>query len=193
MDENNSVTPRECRGAKEYAKRRLRESDEPMSPKELADEYDCSGSHMRSQVSDLKQNGEIESVTYGYYDVTDDDATQPDDDNRQQTLETMPTQKEYNRQYNDQTDGTTDDIADNITVTPADRIDGDGMQNNAKAPDESVTPAPLPAEPKQLLVVLAALIGLYLLYQNLDSGNETSTPSESESNTAEDTTGGLIQ
>jgi len=69
MDENNRVTPRECRGAKEYAKRRLRESDEPMSPKELADEYDCSGSHMRSQVSDLKQNGEIESVTYGYYDV----------------------------------------------------------------------------------------------------------------------------
>jgi len=65
------------------------------------------------------------------------------------------------------------------------------MQNNAKAPDESVTPAPLPAEPKQLLVVLAALIGLYLLYQNLDS-NETPTSSESE-NTAEDTTGGLIQ
>lgn len=58
-----------CANAGEYAVKRLRESEGLLSPAELAEEYDCSGKHMRSVLSDLAEGNVVERVARGRYDV----------------------------------------------------------------------------------------------------------------------------
>jgi len=53
--------------AYEFAKNRLKNTDEPISPATLADEYGCSGGHMRSVLCDLVRDGYAERIAHGRY------------------------------------------------------------------------------------------------------------------------------
>jgi hypothetical protein len=53
--------------ARDFVGERLRETDSPMSPSELAEEYGCSSAHMSNICSELNQSGEIERVETGQY------------------------------------------------------------------------------------------------------------------------------
>jgi len=53
--------------AREYVEDRLSELQEPITPSELADEYECSSAHMRHTLRDLLDDGEAERVAHGEY------------------------------------------------------------------------------------------------------------------------------
>ena len=53
--------------AYEFALNRLENIDEPISPATLADEYGCSGGHMRSVLCDLVRDGYAERIAHGRY------------------------------------------------------------------------------------------------------------------------------
>jgi len=57
--------------AREYVENRLQELDEPITPSDLADEYDCSSAHMRHTLRDLLDDGEAERVGHGEYVAAD--------------------------------------------------------------------------------------------------------------------------
>lgn len=66
--------PAHCRGAKDYALQRLESADSPLSPAGLADEYDCSGTHMRSVLSELARKGEVDREGQGQYVAVESEA-----------------------------------------------------------------------------------------------------------------------
>lgn len=60
-----------CRTARQYVRQALEGSTEARSPQELAEAYQCSGSHMRNVLSEMKADGEVEAVEYGLYELAD--------------------------------------------------------------------------------------------------------------------------
>lgn len=66
--------------ARDFIRDRLRESDSPMSPAELAGEYGCTNGHIRNELADLREEGRVYRVGRGeYVDAsTHDDGAEPD-------------------------------------------------------------------------------------------------------------------
>ena len=58
--------------AREFAKRRLSESEEPVRPAVMSRSYGCSGGHMRKVMSELADEGEAERVGHGRYVEAED-------------------------------------------------------------------------------------------------------------------------
>lgn len=56
-----------CSNAREFVKKRLERAERAMSPLELAAEYDCTRSHMASEISDLVDKSTVEKVGRGKY------------------------------------------------------------------------------------------------------------------------------
>ena len=56
-----------CKNAEEFAKRRLNQSEEAMRPSQLAEEYECTPSHMRGALRNLRKEGQVERVEHGEY------------------------------------------------------------------------------------------------------------------------------
>lgn len=53
--------------AREFVEDRLDEIEEPVTPCDLADEYDCSNAHMRHTLADLMEDEQAERVDHGEY------------------------------------------------------------------------------------------------------------------------------
>lgn len=68
---NNMSTATQCENAAEFAVRELQEAERPLSPKELADRYECGGDHMRGVLADLVGPGVVERPERGKYVISD--------------------------------------------------------------------------------------------------------------------------
>ena len=191
-ESTGSVTdPRECGSGREFVRERLSESDAPLSPVELSEEYDCTSGYMRDILSDFAAEGVADRVTTGRYVLADDpdsggvddagDATAgslpvvsdgnmadlPSDDADTDGSDPMPTQDEYQRQYStlegDEADGS--DSSDPVDSSENTSASGGSDGRESDADLEAAPAAPLPMDPVALGVVLTAAIGLWLLYR----------------------------
>lgn len=190
--------PRECASGREYVRDRLAESDAPLSPAELSEEYDCTNGYMRDILSDLNSEGVAERVTTGRYVLADADADDsggdtdgsvpgisddgmsdlPGEDTDADGSDDMPTQEEYQRQHTDSDDEQTD-------VSASSEPTGSGENTSASAgsdaPDDAdgaddldaAPTAALPMDPKTLGTLLAVALGLWLVYWTLGEGEES--------------------
>lgn len=198
--------PAHCRGAREYALRRLESADMPVSPSGLAEEYGCGASHMRTVLSELAQQGEAEREERGQY-VEPENATQGiplfDADGSDESLpneeqeESMPTQEEYEEQHSGEADASPAEDADD------DENSGDGSADSpisAGTDSAGTGGVPLPAEPKKLGMILAAAVILWLVYRNLYLGvrtdsevSELEEDGDDQADGDDDLAGGLLQ
>lgn len=64
-------TDTQCENAAEYAVRELQEAERPLTPKELAERYECGSDHMRGVLADLVEPGVVERPERGKYVITD--------------------------------------------------------------------------------------------------------------------------
>lgn len=204
--------PAHCRGAKDYALQRLESADSPLSPAGLADEYGCGGSHMRSVLSELARQGEVDRVAQGQYVATEaeaetdsshdaadaggSDGSLPVDDQD----EFMSTAELYEEQHSGVSDasGGEDaggDAGSEVEVVDADDPDDDPDGDAVSAPSPS-----LPMDPKTLGMLLAAALVLWLAYRALSGdgdgsggsdGSDDSGAVEELEEEAEDMAGGL--
>lgn len=206
--------PAHCRGAEDYVLRRLESADSPLSPSGLAEEYDCGGSHMRSVLSELAQQGEIERVAQGQYvdvepeaetngsndadDADGSDGFLPADDQD----ERMSTAEAYEEQHSIVSNASNgedagDDAGDEVEAVDVDDSDEDpdfdGVEDAAPA-------AALPMDPKTLGMLLAAALVLWVAYRALagdaDGSDESDESDESAESSvveeAEEVAGGLM-
>jgi len=65
--EVSEVRPGHCGSAKEYARKRLEAADGPLSPSELAEEYDCGNEHMGDSLRALVDDGSARRIARGKY------------------------------------------------------------------------------------------------------------------------------
>lgn len=126
FDEDPPSTAREC------ATRAIENSDEPVKPAELADEYGCSSGHMRNILRELMDEGEVVRVDRGEYadasaadveSAVEDtggesaipDAPTVDEDASPSEPEAMPTDEEYREQHDldgDESDDQEEEVSD---------------------------------------------------------------------------------
>jgi len=66
-ESNGEPVPEMCRNAKEFAEKALSSRDEAVKPAGLADEYECTASHMRDMLRELRKEGVVERVGKGLY------------------------------------------------------------------------------------------------------------------------------
>jgi len=66
--------------ARDFVADRLGDADTPMSPAELADEYDCTNGHIRNVLADLRDEGEVKRVARGKYTEPESAPDVPDVD-----------------------------------------------------------------------------------------------------------------
>lgn len=191
--------PEFCENAREYVLKRL-DSENPLTPTELADEYECTANHMRKTLASLKGDGEVQKTSRGHYVLQEEDSQEnpgeemgfPADEDAGMEEESMPTQAEYDRQHrNSEQDFEEIEIGTDADEEPeADEDTGVDELEEAPAPV-------LPMEPKKLGMVLAAALVLWLIYDNLyggvDTDVETSDLDEEQDGGDEDggLTGGL--
>lgn len=71
----SGVEPGHCGSAKEYAVKRLEAADGPLSPSDLADEYDCGNEHMGDSLRALVEEGSARRVSRGKYASAGDSST----------------------------------------------------------------------------------------------------------------------
>lgn len=85
-----------CSNAQEFVKQRLDEAEKPLSPIGLANEYDCTRSHMASEISQLVEAGDVKRVGRGQYERVEesDNDEEKDVSERGQTLETASVDEE---------------------------------------------------------------------------------------------------
>lgn len=57
----------ECRNARNFAERRLRQAEGVVKPHELAQEYDCTQGHMQDVLAELVDDGVAEKLGWGRY------------------------------------------------------------------------------------------------------------------------------
>lgn len=81
----NQPDPFRCGSAEEYVLERIENSETPVSPSELADEYGCGAGHMRHVCSDLAKRGQIDRLTRGKYVNSRESGDEADDDQRGDT------------------------------------------------------------------------------------------------------------
>ena len=193
--------PRECASGREFVRDRLAESDAPLSPAELSEEYDCTNGYMRDILSDLNSEGVAERVTTGRYvlagdrgddsggdtdgslpDISDDGmADFPGEDTSEDGSDDMPTQDEY-RQQHTVSDDEQADVSASSEPTGSDgntsASAGSDAPDDADADGLDAAPvAPLPMDPKTLGTVLALALGVWLAYRAV-GGSDTSEPEE---------------
>jgi hypothetical protein len=189
--------------ASEFVRDRLEESEIPLSPAELAEEYDCTSGHMRDVCSELTRDGVIERVAEGEYAVPGEDTEGSDDGGSDVILsdppeasadadasEQMATQEEYRRQHTD-SDGASAEGSDDAEQTG----DDETAAGSEEGDELEEAPAPvLPMEPKKLGMVLAAALVLWLIYDNLYGGvdTEVETSDLDEEQDGGDDDGGLV-
>ncbi|MUW15740.1 hypothetical protein GJ633_14745 [Halorubrum sp. CBA1125] len=147
---------------------------------------------MRSVLSELAQQGEVDRVGKGQYVATEaeaetdgsNDADDVDDwlERRQTDQdEQMPTTGEYEEQHSgvfDASDGEDagDDVGSEVEV-----VDVDDPDDSDDDPDGDTAPAPslsLPMDPKTLGMLLAAALVLWLAYQTLTDSSDDSDDSD---------------
>lgn len=168
--------------AAEFVRDRLEDSDVPLSPSELAEEYGCTSGHMRDVCSELNAEGAIErpdgSKTGLYTDPGDDTEGSDADGSDAMTAdlpgaladtegsEQMPTQEEYERQHS-RTDGETADASaeGSDDGEPADS-DG-GVAGGTAAAGAAAAGAALPIDPMDLAKIAGIAIALWLTYRLL--------------------------
>ena len=194
--------PRECASGREFVRDRLAESDAPLSPAELSEEYDCTNGYMRDILSDLNSEGVAERVATGRYvlagdrgddsgedtdgslpDISDDGmADLPGEDTSEDGSDDMPTQDEYRQQHTVSDDEQAD-------VSASSEPTGSGGNTSASAgsdaPDDADADGPdaapaaaLPMDPMTLGMLLAVGAGLWLAYRTV--GGDDASGSEAE-------------
>lgn len=204
QDTGSGVLAQAADSAKQYVRDRLDESDVPLSPAELADEYGCSSGHMRDVCSKLHRAGVIdrpEDVDVGEYTITDDSADGSGDDGSDgqafdlpamaadtEESDPMVTQAEYERQHS-QTDGEeADDSADGSDDEARTGADVVGSVGTSDGDADAPAPA-LPMDPQKLAKILAAALVLWLLYRRLGGGADDADAAEDD---GDDLDGGLV-
>lgn len=214
-----SVTdPRECGSGREFARERLAESDAPLSPVELSEEYDCTSGYMRDIFSDLAAEGVADRVTMGRYVLSDepesgnvddagDDTTGslpavsdgdvadlPGDATDTDGSDPMPTQDEYRRQYSTSEDGGAD-VSDSSEPAESGENTSASGGSGGREVDTDLEAAPaasLPVDPMALGAILAVAVGLWLLYRGTGAGESPDASSGAETATDDLPDGGLI-
>jgi hypothetical protein len=71
-DSKVDLGPSSYKNAAEYAAERLKDGDGTLRPCQLAEEYDCTNSHMRRALMELKRDGRAERVAHGEYTSPED-------------------------------------------------------------------------------------------------------------------------
>ena len=201
--------PAHCRGAKDYALQRLESADSPLSPAGLADEYDCGGSHMRSVLSELAQQGQIDRVDQGQYVAaeteaeTDDSTDAGDADGSDDSLpvdgqdDMMSTAEAYEEQHSGVPDADDGEDAGDDAGSAAESVDVEDSDSDGV--EEAAPAAALPMDPMTLGMLLAAALGLWLAYRAVSGGGDgdgSDEAADEEGSTvveeAEDVAGGLL-
>lgn len=216
----SGTMPRDCKNAREYVRDRLAESDEPLSPVELAEEYGCSKGYARTVLSELHGSGMLDRPADGQYALAGDgdpatgsDSSDllgfgdeimgsPDDTTDSGTSDMAPTQTEYEAQHAESSAGAPGDEehadhgeSDQNPSPGAGSGDPDGGGSDAVAPT-----APLPMEPYKLGLVLGIGLALFLLYRGVggsdgDTGTDTSEledGTDDQEGGGDDLAGGLV-
>lgn len=189
--------PRECASGREFVRDRLAESDSPMSPADLSDEYDCTGGYMRDILSDLHAEGVVERPATGRYVLAEDGdgdpgegtdgsvpaisddgmAEIPDEDTDTDGSDQMPTEEEYRQQHRD-SDDDEDDVSASSEQTGSDgntsasagsdAPDDSGSEADVGGVEDAAPAVALPVHPYKLGVVLVVLAALWFVYRNRD-------------------------
>jgi hypothetical protein len=199
-------TATQCENAAEYAVRELQEADRPLTPKQLAERYECGGDHMRGVLADLVEPGVVERPERGKYVISDAYA---DTDLRVRNAgsgapeveaahgeDDLASQEElYQRQHREQTpDMTGEDHA--VPVEAVEESSDESTEDHAEDHAETTPEAGGRSLPEGSGIVVATLLfAAYVLMQvsGGDGGEETSTEdtSEQQEQQAEDTGTGV--
>lgn len=171
-------SPRRCANAEVFVRRRLDGVDDPLSPAELAEEYDCSNVHMRQVVADLAADGEIHRVARGMYVADADDL--PEEPTGQAGADTS-----------DHTDSSDAEAGDSPAdpVGPADAGTPEvTAPSAAEAGDLLEEPTEdagglrglesVPVDPRTFLMLLAVATVAYLALRVVSGGSSTSVEAE---------------
>jgi len=169
--------PMMCSNAAEYALDRLEESDGPLSPADLAEEYDCTATHMRHTLADLVNDSEAERVARGKYVPVDDTAEESSAETSEEDTRTGEEDTVSDAEYQRQQDMMTPDIAEegqgeippeNTSVeSEEDASDGEN------AGDLSVgTPA--------IMLLLSLAVFALIVYMRVSSDGDESAESAEE-------------
>jgi hypothetical protein len=199
--------------AREFVENRLQESESPMSPSELAEEYGCSNGHVRNLMPDLVEDGVCDRVGHGKYiadtstgngvgEPTDDEITDPSDG-----VSDEPEPSEMA-----ESDGSGDEV-NTQDVISSDGVDGPSVDGQARSEDLDTTeidPAKAAGataaaggiglvsrldERQMLIVFFVGLIAVWFLIGGSSSESEESSE-EAETDESDDSgrvEGGLVR
>jgi len=80
LDVNMSLAPESCRNAEQYALLRLKDEGEPMTAVDIAEDYECTNTHMRRALNKLRDSGDVKRVQRGVYALKsgESDSENPD-------------------------------------------------------------------------------------------------------------------
>jgi len=179
----SGVDPDGCDNAGQFVRRRLSAGDEPLSPSELADAYECRKGYMRSVVSDLAGEGVIDRLSRGRYviedgdesDLSDDEngfsltlsdengADSPDGDTDESEGNQMPTDSEYRRQHAES------------------EAESEGGESTEKESDSAgiggvgagdVAAVASGFDPRMLMLAASTAVAVFLVYQSFSGSGD---------------------
>jgi len=211
----SGTMPRDCKNAREYVRDRLAESDEPLSPVELAEEYGCSKGYARTVLSELHGSGMLDRPADGQYALAGDgdpatgsDSSDllgfgdeimgsPDDTTDSGTSDMAPTQTEYEAQHAESSaDAPGDEEHADHGESDQNPSAGAGSGDPDGGPDATAPAAGLPMDPKALGLLLGAAVVLWLLYRRVGGTDPDAATVEDgtddQDDGGDDLAGGLV-
>lgn len=174
----DGTDPLRCSNAAEYALDRLEESDVPLSPADLAEEYDCTATHMRHTLADLVNDGEAERVARGKYvpaeEAVEESSAETSEEDARESEEDMVSNAEYQRQQDMMTPDITEEERGEAPAENTAEDDGEDASDGESAGGFSV------GTPEVMLFLSLAAFALIVYLRVRSDGDESAESAEEQ-------------